>query len=57
MKTVNVKISHRLKVESILFSGRIVGLQTQEIAFQVALRDSSEEVGEGVKIYRSLQQR
>ena len=43
-----------LKVERVLFSGKILGLQAQETASQGALGNCSEEVGEGVRIYRSL---
>ena len=35
----------------------MLGLQAQETASQVALRDCSEEAEEGVRIYRSLQER
>ena len=34
--------------------GKILGLQAQEGASQVALRDCSEKAGEGVRVYLSL---
>ena len=37
--------------------GTFLGLQAQEAASQVALRNCSKEVGEGVGLHRSLQQR
>ena len=51
---VDLKISHRLKAERVLFSGKILGLQAWETASQVALRDCSQEAGGGIRIYTSL---
>ena len=42
---------YNLKVESVLFCEKISGLQAQETASQVALRDCTTEVGEEVKVY------
>ena len=53
---VDLKISHRLKAERVLFSGKILGLQAWETASQGALRDCCEQEGEGVRLY-CLQQR
>ena len=54
---VDLKISHRLKAERVLFSEKILGLQAWETTSQGALRDCCEEAGEGVRLYTSLQQR
>ena len=53
---VNLKISCRLKAVRVLFSEKILGLQAWETTSQGTLRDCCEEVGEGVRLYASLQQ-
>ena len=54
---VDLKISHRLKAESVLFNGKILRLQAWETASQGAPSDHSEETGERVSLYTNLQQR
>ena len=54
---VDLKNSYNLKIESCFIQWEILGLQAQEATSQVALRNCSEEVGDGVRLYRSLQQR
>ena len=51
---VNLKISHSLQVESVLFGGNILGLQAQETVTQVDLRDCFEEVGKEVRVIYNL---
>ena len=53
----NLKISHSLKVERVLFGGNILGLQAQETATQVDLRGCSQEVGKEVRVNTILPQR
>ena len=51
-----MKYGHNLKVESYIFSVRILRTSSMEAEFHVTLRNSS-EAGEGVRLYRNLQQR
>ena len=55
MGVVDLRISHNLKIESVLFV-TIVRTLSPEDRVSVALRNCSEEAKEGVRLHASLQQ-
>ena len=55
IRSVNFKNSCNPEAESCFIQWEFLGLQAKETASQVTLREMFQEVGGGVRLYRSLQ--